>query len=337
MKTHPVFLFMLPVLALLGPHTASAQQNTIECGSINQQFQRCALDVSGGVELLSQISRALCDQDRTWGYDDQGLWVKDGCRGVFTALAPSGDQAVVARHSPVVPRPPGPMEDDKPADQIAEVYCASNRNRYQHCDTDTRGRSMHLVHEFSDDACRYGSTWGYNSRGIWVDRGCVGLFRMKRRHVPPPRIDRMVCESDGNQRVSCPVARPVSHVALLRQLSSAECKKGRAWGFARGALWVKDGCGGMFEIIEAGTGYPNWMYGSFEGIDPRHNHRISLTVQSNGNVRAQINGRWVHGELDGDLLDLDGIPYELAKTQDGFRAENTHSSRYRSIHFKRLD
>jgi hypothetical protein len=40
---------------------------------------------------------------------------------------------------------------------------------------DTR-RGVELYRQLSEARCRYGSSWGYDRKGIWVDKGCRGEF-----------------------------------------------------------------------------------------------------------------------------------------------------------------
>ena len=39
------------------------------------------------------------------------------------------------------------------------------------------GHSVILVRQLSDSRCVQGQTWGWDARGVWVDRGCRGEFR----------------------------------------------------------------------------------------------------------------------------------------------------------------
>jgi len=54
-----------------------------------------------------------------------------------------------------------------------------NNGRRQYCEADVRG-SVRMVRQFSRAACRQGETWGYDNRGIWVDRGCGADFEVGR-------------------------------------------------------------------------------------------------------------------------------------------------------------
>jgi len=59
------------------------------------------------------------------------------------------------------------------------VTCSSENGRRQTCEADIRG-SVRMVRQFSKSACRQNDTWGYDSRGIWVDHGCGADFEVGR-------------------------------------------------------------------------------------------------------------------------------------------------------------
>jgi hypothetical protein len=44
---------------------------------------QCAADTSAGVALMKSTGDAACLLGKTWGYDDTGIWVADGCSGEF--------------------------------------------------------------------------------------------------------------------------------------------------------------------------------------------------------------------------------------------------------------
>jgi hypothetical protein len=58
------------------------------------------------------------------------------------------------------------------------VSCASNGRR-SFCEADTRGGVL-LLRERGGAECRQGYSWGYDQRGIWVDRGCRADFEVAR-------------------------------------------------------------------------------------------------------------------------------------------------------------
>jgi len=57
------------------------------CASTPGQREHCAADTSKGVALVRSSGSAPCLLGKTWGYDDTGIWVSDGCSGDFVAGA----------------------------------------------------------------------------------------------------------------------------------------------------------------------------------------------------------------------------------------------------------
>jgi len=80
------------------PHSALAQQapanqsapQVISCVSTKGQRQVCAAVTAAGVALLRSTGESSCLLGKTWGYDDAGVWVFDGCGGEF-ALGSTGE------------------------------------------------------------------------------------------------------------------------------------------------------------------------------------------------------------------------------------------------------
>jgi len=62
-----------------------AGANLIPCASNVGERILCAADTSAGVVLARSTGSAACLLGKTWGYDDTGIWVSDGCSGVFIA------------------------------------------------------------------------------------------------------------------------------------------------------------------------------------------------------------------------------------------------------------
>jgi hypothetical protein len=56
---------------------------TVSCSSDDGRRHYCEIDTRAGVRLLKQKSGTPCDQDRTWGFDNRGIWVDRGCRADF--------------------------------------------------------------------------------------------------------------------------------------------------------------------------------------------------------------------------------------------------------------
>lgn len=57
---------------------------SVTCAGEGSNYKTCAWDPRyGSPRILRQISKKSCVSGRTWGYDNGGLWVSDGCRATF--------------------------------------------------------------------------------------------------------------------------------------------------------------------------------------------------------------------------------------------------------------
>jgi hypothetical protein len=63
----------------------SGAQPPITCESQPGGRTHCAAKTSQGVTLVRSTGGAPCLLGKTWGYDDTGIWVSDGCSGAFVA------------------------------------------------------------------------------------------------------------------------------------------------------------------------------------------------------------------------------------------------------------
>lgn len=59
-----------------------------------------------------------------------------------------------------------------------EFNCASQDMRRNYCSIPEARAHVELVKQNSENPCIRGETWGNDGRGIWVDRGCRGTFRV---------------------------------------------------------------------------------------------------------------------------------------------------------------
>jgi hypothetical protein len=76
------------------------RRGEITCESQGYRYRYCNADTNGRVSLVREISTGnLCNQGRGWGFDNGGIWVDHGCRGVFRYGRDSGgrnDDAAIA-------------------------------------------------------------------------------------------------------------------------------------------------------------------------------------------------------------------------------------------------
>jgi hypothetical protein len=69
------------------PSVAHARQAVVACASKLGERQYCPADTSKGVALGRSRGDAPCLLGKSWGYDDKGVWVADGCSAEFVVGA----------------------------------------------------------------------------------------------------------------------------------------------------------------------------------------------------------------------------------------------------------
>jgi hypothetical protein len=147
------------------------------------------------------------------------------------------------------------------------VECSSNDYRYARCDVPWR--DARLARQISGSQCVRGQTWGIDRRGIWVDRGCAGVFVEAGRGDggwgggggghgggggwrPGNDWDqdiRFRCDSDDFRYRLCQVdVGRGGRVYVERQISGTRCQEGRNWGWNRAGVWVDQGCAAVFVV-----------------------------------------------------------------------------------------
>ena len=60
--------------------------------------------------------------------------------------------------------------------QSNSLTCSSNDGAYHYCRANTQNQ-VQLTLQLSGSPCQQGFSWGYDYRGIWVDRGCRAQFQ----------------------------------------------------------------------------------------------------------------------------------------------------------------
>ncbi|MBM4254271.1 MAG: DUF3011 domain-containing protein [Deltaproteobacteria bacterium] len=164
----------LSVIGLLSVPAQAAQ--SINCASESGRHQYCRAQTDGYVRLDEQYSDAPCVAGRTWGYDDWGVWVDNGCRARF--IVGRRDYYNEPRKRPRDYDRRDYYDESAPAAQTTR--CASKGGRYSYCPTDTGGY-VRLERQLSDRQCVKWQSWGYDSGGVWVDQGCRAEFTVGRR------------------------------------------------------------------------------------------------------------------------------------------------------------
>ncbi|TWI03714.1 Protein of unknown function (DUF3011) [Luteimonas cucumeris] len=55
----------------------------VRCESKGGREHQCPARIREGVRLSRQLSDSACVRDRSWGWDGEGIWVREGCRAEF--------------------------------------------------------------------------------------------------------------------------------------------------------------------------------------------------------------------------------------------------------------
>lgn len=248
------------------------------CQSRTAGYQYCRADTRGGVRLQRQLSQANCVQDQSWGFDQGGIWVDQGCRAEFVIGADGG-------HARDDRQDEGTDRNDERNGEARRgsrhLLCDAQGSGYRLCQADTRG-GVRLARQVSKSPCHFNDSWGYERGGVWVNHGCRAEFELgsgygdERSGGQDKRDDRtaalvggaialgvlgaiaanqnrdndpqiVTCNSRNDQRNYCRVDTR-NGVRLHRQLSRSDCRQNQTWGYDRGGIWVDGGCRAEFEL-----------------------------------------------------------------------------------------
>lgn len=180
------------------------------------------------------------------------------------------------------------------ADEV--VTCKSNGYKYTRCSTIKAGY-VTLKKQLSSTSCQQGRTWDYDRRGIWVDDGCKGEF---------------LVETYGNGNKS--------------NSSDAKAAAGLLIGaILLGALTSSSDVEDEYKYKDDDyygsrhTSYvPDWMVGKFEGYNADYGKNVSLTIKSNGKVKARSSGQNASGWINDERLHIGGVVFDIEKNRRGF-------------------
>ena len=142
-------------------YARSGNARTLVCESMNGKRSRCNTDTSYGVQLTRQISSSSCSMGKDWGYDQNGIWVSNGCRAEFTVGGYRNRN--------------GGMQPMMSSSASPTIVCESLDGKRSYCRADT-SMGVSLFHQRSDSSCVRGQTWGYDRDGVWVTNGCRAEF-----------------------------------------------------------------------------------------------------------------------------------------------------------------
>ena len=198
------------------------------------------------------------------------------------------------------------------------ITCGSVNYGYTYCHIYTGGRAR-IGHQISHKPCVEGQSWGHDSQGVWVDRGC--------------RADFIVDEGYGsyshdggyNSR------HDYSASSYPSNSNSDNDDIGAALGVAAGAviLGALIGSAGSSNSSNHNSDYnsnysdrhrsniPSWAIGSFRGRNRQYNSEVDLTITPSGQAYATVNGGSTNGFFDGRVLSFKGLRFEVRRNNNG--------------------
>ncbi len=121
------------------------------------------------------------------------------------------------------------------------LSCESRDYRYQHCSASTQGYAR-LVSQRSSAACVQGRTWGYDRGGVWVNKGCSGVFEGRRQRrvaasagpgpLPGVAVPRWAIGTfGGNDATGTPQVVEITGSGIVTiRFGGGRYERGRAYG-----------------------------------------------------------------------------------------------------------
>lgn len=192
--------------------------------------------------------------------------------------------------------------------QAGELECKSPGFRYQYCPADTRN-NVQLAQQTSHAACRFGSTWGYDQRGVWVDNGCSGMFTYGGSSSGSGHHH----DSGGN------IAAGVAAAVILGALISSSNSHGSS-----------DHADNRHPVNspDDGVNVPAWAVGHFAGSDRSGGPDIEIAVDPNGRINGMQGSSIFSGQMRGTDAWLGNRSYSVVRTGNGIRLAGEGRSGY---------
>jgi len=177
------------------------------------------------------------------------------------------------------------------------VRCESPSYRYHYCSVRTYG-DVHLERELSFRSCQHGRGWGYDQRGIWVDRGCRADFEVDDGHrgsYSGYDYDDDHDHDHGSKGTA--VAGVVLGAAIAAAIIAS---KNRSRTDDRDVV-------------------PNWLVGRFEGYNTQQHADVALQISPSGSVTGVLpGGEQVEGTYSNGHISMTGVEFDVAQTGSGF-------------------
>jgi hypothetical protein len=172
------------------------------------------------------------------------------------------------------------------------VRCESREHQYRYCRVDTNGY-VRLTRTLSDASCVGGRSWGYDYRGIWVDRGCRGEFAVGRQGH-----DHWGGNTPG-------AVFGGGSAAILGTIFGNPIGSGYH-GQYTGSYGAND------------RDIPNWAVGTFEGYDPEVRGEVQVSIYPGGSVTFASRRNRLSGSFRPKGIRMNnGTEYNVQRERDG--------------------
>ncbi|MBK8323624.1 MAG: DUF3011 domain-containing protein [Betaproteobacteria bacterium] len=193
--------------------------------------------------------------------------------------------------------------------------CGSDGGRYRTCRLSSPGY-VTVERRISGAKCDQGRSWDFTRREIWVDHGCEADFRVETQDGGS--------DSSDDKKKAAAVVGLLAGVAILGALAN---NKDHVDDYK-----YRDE---NYQGPRHNSYVPGWMVGSFSGFNPNYGADITLTIERDGRVTANTQGRTMRGYINDEQLHVGGAVFSIDQTRDGFvtaqRGERSNEVRYRRI------
>jgi hypothetical protein len=180
------------------------------------------------------------------------------------------------------------------------VRCESRDYRHAYCPVPTYG-DVQLRFERSRSACYYGRSWGYDHRGIWVDRGCRADFAVDEGRRGSYSGYGGYNSYDRDRHDGSKAGAAVAGVALGAAIAAAiVASKNKNRQDDRDVV-------------------PSWLVGRFEGYNTEAHADVAMQFSPSGTVTGYLpGGEQLHGAYRDGRVEFSGVLFDVEKTGSGF-------------------
>ncbi len=188
------------------------------------------------------------------------------------------------------------------------ITCKSSNYHHKSCKLD-RPAHVRLSKQISTHDCVQGKTWDYDSHNIWVDDGCAAKFSVKYNQ-------KHSSSSDVGKAIGA-----IAGIAILGALAHEADKhnkhKDDNYHGGRHSSYV-----------------PSWMVGTFKGYNDQYDSEVSMTIKSDGQVSAKLEGTRVSGFINNDELHMGSTVFDITRSHNGFYT-NQHGDSSNQVKYHR--